>query len=374
MTLAFSTAAMGYETPVAGPSPNPWFDTSNRSDVLNAYAAEFSEDTPDMGWDGDQSVCEAGTSSPDYRQAAIRRVNYYRAMAGVLAGVQEEPAFSEKAQLAAMMMSAEGVLTHSPSDSFACFTPIGQEAAANSNLYLGRTGPRAVDGYIEDPGDRNVDVGHRNTILHPPTRLMGVGDVDASLYGSAANALWVFDDRVFDEESASLRPMMREPDRFVAWPPRGYTPAALIHPRWSFTAAGVDLSNAQVSMYRPSAPEGEREIPLDVINRSGAPGHVPLPTIVWEPQIGFDEGAPDVDQFFVVVITDVLPTGAASADDTNDTMAVAHSALPTPATNEAIDDLARPTYTYTVRVIGDEAGSELTVGQFLTRLSTSHNP
>ncbi len=377
VTLAFSTAALGYESPVVGPNPNPWFDTHDRSDVIAAYTAEFSEDTPDMDWDGDHSSCEAGTSSPEYRQAAIRRVNYYRAMAGVLAGVGEEQAFSEKAQMAAVMMSVEGVLTHSPSDSFACFTATGQEAAANSNLYLGRTGPRAVDGYIEDPGDRNVDVGHRNTILHPPTRLMGVGDVDASLYGSSANALWVFDDRVFDEESPSLRPPMREADRFVAWPPRGYVPAPLVHPRWSFTAAGVDLSNAEVTMFRPWAPAGEREIPLEVINRSGAPGHVPLPTIVWEPRLEPEMAAPATDQLVLVVITEVTPTGSAlPPDETGETIAVAHEPLPVPlpVADEAVETRAWSSYAYAVRIIGDEPGTELTVSQFLARLGTSHNP
>ena len=219
--LLLATIGMGNEAEGEPSDVSPWLDTADRSAVLSAYRHEFSAVVPTFEWHGDHEHCESGSTTVDFRRATLRRVNFYRAMAGVVAEVGEETAYSAKAQRAAMMMSAEGVLTHDPGSSFACFTTVGQEAAANSNLYLGRNGPSAVDGYIRDPGDRNVDVGHRTTILHPPTRSMGVGDVAASALGSSANALWVFDDRVFDEESASLRPEMRERERFVAWPPRG---------------------------------------------------------------------------------------------------------------------------------------------------------
>jgi len=351
VVLSFGAVGMGLETTPIGPRPEPWFDTGDRADVVAAYQAEFETGVPELEWRSGDERCDAGSSPADYRQASIRRVNYYRAMAGVRAGVEEEPSFSAKAQRAAMMMSAEGSLTHNPGSSFACFSVVGQEAAANSNLYLGRTGPRAVDGYIEDPGEKNVDVGHRTTILHPPTRRMGVGDVGVSSVGSSANALWVFDDRVFDEESPSLRPAMREPDRFVAWPPRGYVPTGLVHPRWSLTAAGRDFTAAEVTMFRPSSPAGEREVPLRVVNRSGATGHVPLPTIVWEPELGLDlDGSPEYDIHLIVVVTGV--TAAVTGEG--------GSAKGTPVS-----------YAYSVRIIGRDPGTELTVAEFLDRLGST---
>lgn len=349
--LSFSAIGMGVESTPIGPRPEPWFDTGDRADVLAAYRSEFAPGGPELEWRGGDRRCDAGSSTVDYRQASIRRVNYYRAMAGVLAGVEEDPSYSTKAQRAALMMSAEGSLTHNPGSSFACFTVVGQEAAANSNLYLGRTGPRAVDGYIEDPGEKNIDVGHRTTILHPPTRRMGVGDVGISSFGSSANALWVFDDRVFDEESPSLRPAMREPDRFVAWPPRGYVPAELVHPRWSLTAAGRDFTAAEVAMYRPSEPVGEREIPLRVVNRSGGRGHVPLPTIVWEPDLGLElDGPPERDVHLIVVVSGV-------------------TASVTGGGNPAVAE--RASFGYSVRIIGRDPGPELTVAQFLARLGST---
>jgi hypothetical protein len=272
-------------------------------------------------------------------------VNYYRAMAGVVAAVIEDPGLTTRAQRAAMMMSAEGELSHSPSASFACFTREGQEAAANSNLYLGRNGPSAVDGYIEDPGETNTDVGHRVTILHPPTREMGIGDVGRSAAGLAANALWVFDERVFDEGATERQPLMRERDRFVAWPPRGYVPADLVHPRWSFTMGGVDLSGAQVAMYRPWAAPGDREIPLEIVDRVGAPGHVPLPTIVWEPEI---EPDPATDTLYLVIVSGVRPHRPAGWQGPEG---------PATARERA--------FAYPVRVLGASPGPELTAAELL---------
>lgn len=279
-----------------------WFDTADREAVVAAYQAAFSRPDPPLEWAGDQASCRAGVSSAASHQATIERVNYYRAMAGVEASVVENPELSAWAQQTALMMSAEGLLSHDPGGDFACASPEGISGAANSNLYLGRTGPDAVDGYVEDPGDHNTDVGHRVTILHPPTRTMGVGDVDDSATASSANALWVFDDEVFADSVGAGASPMREADRFVAWPPRGYVPAPLVHPRWSFTRAGVDMAGAQVSMYRYDG-GGPVPVPVAVVDRVGAPGHVPLPTVVWEPDFSTGLGPdPERDTTYLVVV------------------------------------------------------------------------
>ena len=339
--LAFAAAAP--EPPptwVATPSA-PWLDTHDREAVLAAFTAEFTTVDPELGWAGDQGRCEPGSNSDAFRSATLRRVNFYRAMAGVPGTVVDDATFSMKAQRAAMMMSAEGELTHSPAPSFACFSDQGQEAAANSNLYLGRIGPSAVDGYVEDPGAGNVDVGHRTTILHPPTQRMGVGDVGPSPAGPAANALWVFDERVFDEESPTTRPPVREPDRFVAWPPRGHVPAVLVHPRWSFTLAGADFAEADVSVVRLSSGPPARAIPVTIVHRSGAVGHVPLPTIVWEPALDHaDVGGGDADASYLVLVENVDVGGTTRS------------------------------FGYEVRVLGREPSQELTVKEFVARLGS----
>ena len=164
-------------------------------------------------------------------------------MAGVPSQIDEDADMSRQAQAAALMMSAEGELTHQPAPEFACYSADGSRAAANSNLYLGRIGPAAIDGYVEDPGSGNIDVGHRSTILHPPTRFMGVGHVAGTDDHYPANALWVFDDDVFVDDYPT-----READRFVAWPPRGYVPAPVVYPRWSFAIDEADFDDAEIEM------------------------------------------------------------------------------------------------------------------------------
>ncbi len=268
-----SLALVGAAVP-AGTIVEPWIDTSNREAVAVAWAVERERSVPTMDWTGSYEGCVAGDASRELALATVARVNFYRAMAGVPASVRLNDDYSAKAQHAALTMSATGRLSHAPDETFTCLDGTGREAAANSNLYLGRIGPAAIDGYIEDPGARNRDVGHRNTILHPPTAEMGVGHVAGREGSYPANALWVFDQEVF-----AANPSLREPEGFVAWPPRGHVPVELVHPRWSLGLAGADFDQATVSMTA-----GGRPIELEVVTRHSLTGYVPSPIIVWEPR------------------------------------------------------------------------------------------
>jgi uncharacterized protein YkwD len=271
--IASSAWLVGGVPSQAGIVVEPWIDTSNRDAVSVAFASEYGYDTPSMDWTGNYEGCEPGDASRRLASATVRRVNFYRAMAGVPARVTLSAEYSQKAQHAALSMSATGRLSHTPDDTFNCLSDTAAEAAANSNLYLGRTGPAAIDGYIEDPGERNRDVGHRNTILHPPTTEIGVGHVEGSASAYPANALWVFDDRVFADS-----PPMREDEGFVAWPPRGFVPPDLVYPRWSFGLADADFENATVSMISDG-----KQVPIEIVARLSLQGYVPSPIIVWEP-------------------------------------------------------------------------------------------
>ena len=105
---------------------------------------------------------------------------------------------------------------------------------------------------------------------------MGVGHVAGGEGLYAANALWVFDGAVFADN-----PAVREDDGFVAWPPRGYVPSELVHPRWSFGLADADFDDATVTM-TVAGPDGQEAVPLEVVTRHSLPGYVPSPIIVWE--------------------------------------------------------------------------------------------
>ena len=196
------------------------------------------------GWTGSVAGGTAGTTSDLFRAATVLRVNYFRAMVGIPAAVTLSNTLNAKDQQAALMMSANGQLNHTPPSSWLLYTADGAQAAANSNLALGDRGPDSVTGYVEDYGNTNAVAGHRRWVLYPPTVTMGTGDVDGTANNQfyAANALWV------TGASAANPPASRA--GFVAWPPPGYVPYQLVFPRWSFSLAGADLSAATVSMTR----------------------------------------------------------------------------------------------------------------------------
>jgi hypothetical protein len=237
-------------------------------------------------WTGSHAACDAGTTADAFRYAVQLRINYFRAMAGVPGDVQLSPEYNRKAQQAALMMSVNDQLSHSPPPSWECYSEEGREAAGSSNLYLGVYGPAAISGYVMDPGDGNYAVGHRRWILYPQTKGMGSGDIPPGGTYRPANALWVFDENLW-----TPRPQTRE--EYVAWPPPGYVPYQVVFPRWSFAYAQADFSSATVEM---SA--GGEDIPLalqPVVNGYGEN------TLVWQPDLAFDQPPQDDTSYTVLV-------------------------------------------------------------------------
>lgn len=221
-------------------------DTSSKTAVTDFYRSYYCQgDKISSGWAGDVAAGNEGTISESYKEATKDRVNFYRAMAGVPAGVVLRDDWNAKAQKAALMMSANGELNHFPPTSWTHFSADGAEAAGKSNLSLEHGGPVAVMDQMKDDGDSNFPVGHRRWILFPPATEMGVGTVDPKSGYSAAAALWV----VQDNPDAGV-----DRTKFAAWPPPGFVPHSLIYSRWSFSYPGADFSNASVSVTANAAP------------------------------------------------------------------------------------------------------------------------
>ncbi len=194
------------------------------------------------GWTGNITSCSAGTVSTAFQNATLRRINWFRAMAGVPASVTLDPVFNQKAQQAALMMSANNSLSHSPPSTWLCYTAAGAEGASKSNLGLGHLGAEGVsDGAMREAGSSNYPVGHRRWVLYPQTTSMGVGDVPATGSNYSGTAVWVQDGNY-----GAARPAVR--DTFVAWPPKGYVPYTVVYPRWSFAYPGANFSAARVTM------------------------------------------------------------------------------------------------------------------------------
>ena len=259
---------------VAAPAGWSPVDRTNRVAVVDFYNTAY---LPALAvsndWNGSVSGCNAGSTSAAYTNATLDMVNYFRAMTGLPAGVSHEAVKDGKSQLAALMMTANGQLSHSPPTSWTCYTAGGAEAAGKSNLALGAAGASAVTLYMWDPGAGNYALGHRRWVLYPRQVEMGTGST------GNANDLWVIG--TFGSRPAA--------PAIVTWPPSGFVPYQLVYPRWSFsvnTGATVSFSAASISMTRGGTP-----IAVTVLTNVTGYGDN---TIAWEPQsLGFGSGQPD---------------------------------------------------------------------------------
>jgi uncharacterized protein YkwD len=219
----------------------PSVDVSSRSSVRQFYQSQFLPDVA-MSWTGNMTTGEPGTTSDAFKQRVIQRVNFYRALAGLRSNVTHDAEFSRIAQAAALMMSANSALSHTPPTDWKFYTADGSAAAGKSNLALGLSGCIAIDAYMEDFGSNNGPVGHRRWILHPKLTRTGTGDVPTitSPRTWEANALVVLDG-VNNGIARSAR------DGFVAWPYPGYIPHTLVPQRFSVSHPAANFSNSIVT-------------------------------------------------------------------------------------------------------------------------------
>jgi uncharacterized protein YkwD len=260
---------------------------SDRSSVVTFYENVYlpALSVP-IGWTGNANTCDAGSTSQAYSDASFDLINYYRAMVE-LAPVVNDVSKNLASQEAALMMSVNNALSHSPPESWTCYTADGATAASKSNLALGASGPGAIRLYIRDPGSGNEAVGHRRWILHPPRSSFGIGSVGGST--RSANSLYVF-------AGTATRPATD----IVAWPPRGYVPYQLVYPRWSFSlnsSPSADYSGATISMV-----EGGMPVTLNIVSAS-SPSYGDS-TLVWEPS-GLNFSAGQGDRVFTIEVSNV---------------------------------------------------------------------
>ena len=252
-----------FRADVVTPAPAPLsVNLTTRAQARAFFNAVYaaSENIP-SGWTGSLSGTPGtgpvtgtpGATSAAFQAAVQLRINWFRAMAGIPAAIAFDSAEGAMDQQAALIMSANNYLSHTPPATWLLYTSDGATAAGQSNLSLGEDGPDAIDGYIldyggiNDVGTSNGAVGHRRWLLYPQTQTMATGDVDATGSFLAANATWILDGNY-----GGPRPSTR--DGFVAWPPPGYVPYQVVFPRWSLSYPGADFSAATVTMTSNGAP------------------------------------------------------------------------------------------------------------------------
>jgi hypothetical protein len=243
-------------------------------------------------WNGAIANCISGTSDANFRQAVIDRINFYRTLVDLppvtlLGGLP-----TTQAQAAALIMSANGALSHSPPASWLCYTSDGGTGAGSSNLALGLYGVGAIDLYIDDPGSNNSFVGHRRWLLYPPRAAMATGDIPGS-GGRQANAIYVFG-------PTTTRPATPSG---IAWPPAGFVPYQVLPSssnRWSLSYPSASFATAQVSL---TGPQGA--IPVTLQSEASGYGDN---TIVFVP-LGMNYGRPVSDTTYTVRVTGIAGTG-----------------------------------------------------------------
>ena len=303
VTVAFSSS----RAPVIEAANVSSIDVTSREQVMDSYREEFLRQEPAMEFTGDVASCIPGTTSMAFQNSVLQRVNWYRMMAG-LPSVVYNSANHPAAQAGALISAAQGALSHTPASSAKCFSQLGYTGTSSSNLAGGNSGVSAIDAYIDDYGDNNARVGHRRWILSPTLRAVSTGDIPRSKdskYLWPSNALYVFD----TQSAVAAR------DGGVAWPPRGYVPAATVASRWSYIYLGANFSNAQVTVTGPDGP-----VSTSVENR----GDVVGAGIVFTPNITKSRVA---DKTYTVVISGI--TGAPTSTVTYSTTLVPFNSAPT---------------------------------------------
>lgn len=295
-------------------------DTSSRNDVISFYQNIYiaSEDfASKIQWTGNADTCNAGTISRDFIDQVHRRVNYYRALAGVPASIVMNDASTvltnsvfyqapnipsanttkaQAAQQSALIVTRMNSLTHSPdpNDNRFCFTPQGGNGSEFGNIAVGLFGPDAINGYIREDKD-NPAAGHRRWIFLDEATNFATGDIPPNGSRRASNSLYVFQ-----------RPteLTTQTPQFVAWPYAGKFPRQHSTEYWSLSYPKADFANATVTVKKNGQP-----VTVASINRVTGFGHN---SIVWHIPSILLEKLSDDDSTYTVTVANIGGGGPTS--------------------------------------------------------------
>ncbi len=196
-----------------------------------ADRADMSEGT----WTGSVAGCNAGDIGVG-RANTLRLVNLYRWIAD-LPGVTNDPTKDAAAQECALMMRANGQLSHTPPDTWTCYTTVGASAAGRSNISGGQS-VRSVPAYMGDIFAPTT-LGHRRWILNNRLGPIGIG-------GTSSYSCLL----VIGGSGSANKP-------WVAWPAPGPFPFAAVSESfggslddagWSIQSDSINLNAATVTV------------------------------------------------------------------------------------------------------------------------------
>ncbi len=160
----------------------------------------------DTRWSGDLHLCDPGPPVEEAHRAFVERVNFVRGLAGLPAVRAADPS---DAQGCALLLHANGALSHDPPLHWRCYTPDRAAAAARS-LLANTVGMEALRAMLIDPGNADT-IGHRRWLLS--SWIEGIALGSTSAYSCV--------DLVLAHAGGEA------PD-WVAWPPPGPTPVSFL--------------------------------------------------------------------------------------------------------------------------------------------------
>jgi uncharacterized protein YkwD len=213
--------------------------TGLEPDEVEQMCNRWTSDRADMSegsWSGSVAACDPGDISADGRTNALRLLNLHRWMVG-LPEVTTDAGRNASTQACALMMHANGTLSHDPPTNWICYSGDGASAAGSSNISTG-PGVMSVDLYMVDPGNPTT-MGHRRWILSNALGPVGLGST------SDYSCMWVI-----GGAGAGSNP-------WTAWPPPGPFPIEAVNPLgfssldetgWTIQSDDIDLSGAQVTI------------------------------------------------------------------------------------------------------------------------------
>lgn len=169
-------------------------------------------DKDEGSWSGNVDECNAGDIEAAARQRALDRINFIRWLTK-LKEVKTDPAWDKKAQACALMMHANGSLSHNPPKSWKCYSEEGAAAAAASNI-SGAPGVSSVLLYMIDPGNATT-IGHRRWIISNRFGPTGLGST------SKSSCMYTFGGETNGDR------------KWTAWPPPGIFPIELNANSWT---------------------------------------------------------------------------------------------------------------------------------------------
>lgn len=256
--------------------------TVSKADVINNYNTYYlGSELADCGWTGDVSNCDAGSVPQSTHDQVIKRINYFRQLVGLNNNTTLDDTKFSIYQEAALIMSANSQLSHTPPNTWSCWSQEGYDGAYTSNLSLGSHSTKAITSFIRDDGIYNVDVGHRRWILHSSKTKFSYGTTNNSM------SLGVI----------GLANGNTQIPSFIAYPPIGYMPQELVFRRWSFSVPNADFTDAKVVMTDANGTV------IDLTIESRGEINYGDRTIVWVPEEISTNS--DSDVTYIITISDI---------------------------------------------------------------------